>query len=856
MRHSALFKHFALLLFLFLSLSTWAQHMGVVDLPLQNWKFSEAGKDDWKPATVPGNIHLDLLNNKLIPDPTYGENYKKCQWVEQKDWEYATILNHDSVRWHVLNGANAELVFEGLDTYADIFLNDSLILHTENMFRMYTLRVEKILKQGDNKLRIRFHSPPAYVREHMMKSGIRYPADNDSTAPYTRKSPLQYGWDFAPRMLTCGIRQKAHILYWHDLIIRDVQMTTQQLSKARAEMMIHLTLESTRPDTVLIAVEAFQISAHVPVSKGTSEIHIPFTIEHPSLWWPAGMGEPNMYEIAVSAIGKQYKSFRRVSFGLRTVELVNETDSIGTSFFFRVNGKPLYIKGANILPPPLLQKVSDYNTSIQSQFTDLPLNMIRVWGGGVYGDGELYHYADQNGILVWQDFMFSGTLYPGDSAFLQNVEAEARDNILRLRNHPSLALWCGNNEIEVAWKNWGWQKTFHYSTEDTTRLMKDYNSLFRQLLPRLITFLDNGRSYLPSSPISNWGKAGDFKKGDNHYWGVWHGEEDFGAYNTHVGRFMSEFGFPSFPSVNSIRHFNGETNPDVNSPVMKAHQFSYKGNGLIEKYIDRHYRKPKDFESFVYLSQLLQAEGMKTAIEAQRRNKPACMGSLFWQWNDYWPSVSWSVMDYYGDPKAGFYAAYKAFAPVLLSAWTEKGMLRINAVTDDEKTRSGELVIEVSDLYGKHKTEIKKNVKFKGNERIFSQLMQSGNPEKNTKTTALLDGYDLTDCVLSYSMALNKDTSCSGIFYFTEPKNLQLPQPHITFTIKKVDDHFVLYVKSDVLAKNVFITTTEGTGALADENYVDLLPGKEKSIIFFSDLSEEKLKKGIVLKSLWDTYSK
>jgi beta-mannosidase len=291
---------------------------------------------------------------------------------------------------------------------------------------------------------------------------------------------------------------------------------------------------------------------------------------------------------------------------------------------------------------------------------------------------------------------------------------------------------------------------------------------------------------------------------------------------------------------------------------MKAHQFSYKGSGLIEKYMDRYYRKPKDFESFVYVSQLLQAEGMKTAIEAQRRNAPYCMGSVFWQLNDYWPAVSWSAVDYYGEPKAASFFIRKAFEPVLVPAHVEKGLLRIYTLPDDSRSHQAELLIRICDLHGGHKTEVKKTVKWKGPnpERIFSQVIQSGNPDKNTKTPGLLDGYDLTDCVLYYSLPLGKDTLGSGIVYFTEAKNLQLTEPSIHWDLKKDDDHYILHLKSDVLAKNVFVSATESNGIIASDNYIDLLPGVEKSLLIYTDWSEEKLKKEIRLKSLWDTYVK
>jgi beta-mannosidase len=829
-----------------------AQVRDLIDTPLQTWKFSEAGKNEWKNAEVPGNIHSDLLANNLLPDPTLRDNEKKCQWVEKKNWEYTTSLFCDSMTHASYAASCAELVFESLDTYADVFLNDSLVLITNNMFRSYSVRVEKLLKTGTNHLRILFHTDASSIVLQNQKPFFRFPADNDSTSPYTRKSALQYGWDFAPRMVTCGIRKRVHLKVWKDFVIRDVHMIQKELTPSKATLIAETTIESVISDSVTLVIEPTAFSKRVYLCKGINHVQISFHLDDPELWWPNGMGEPHMYEARVVAYGRRFRSSYRVAYGLRTLDIISKKDSLGKSFYLRLNGIPLYVKGANLVPPPLLLKKEFSVADLLTPVVEGGMNMVRIWGGGLYGDDDFYLAADQSGILIWQDFMFTGTMYPGDTAFLRNVEQEAEQNIIRIRNHPSLALWCGNNEIEVAWNDWGWKKQFHYNRADSIRMMHDYDALFRALLPGKVMSLDSGRFYFSSTPMSNWSKTDDLKKGDNHYWGVWHGEQPFDAYNTHVARFMSEFGFQSFPEKESLRKFSNESDWNAQSDILKAHQFSHRGSELIDKYLSLYYRAPKDFESFVYLSQLLQGDAMKTAIEAQRRSKPFCMGSLFWQLNDYWPSASWSVVDYYGSEKAAFFKLKKAYRPFLVSPIVEKEVLTIYAVSDETKTRKAELYVLVSDLKGEHKKEIRQALEVKANSstKLFSRSLKKEGVAVNT--TGLFDDLIQDNCFIYTALIRGKDTLADNICYLVPPKDLQLEPPVISIQVKKEDDHYLLKLKSNVLAKDVYLSSP--ITIFPEDNFFDLLPGKEKTILFYSDQTAEKLKESLRLVSLWDSY--
>jgi beta-mannosidase len=350
-------------------------------------------------------------------------------------------------------------------------------------------------------------------------------------------------------------------------------------------------------------------------------------------------------------------------YGIRTIELVNQPDSIGTAFYFVLNGKEIFMQGANYIPQDVfLSRVTDnqYRTLLHAA-KEANMNMLRVWGGGIYEEDLFYDLCDSLGILVWQDFMFAGSLYPDTKEFKENVKEEITQNIKRLRTHPCLAIWCGNNEIEVAWKNWGWQKQYGYSKSDSISIWKNYESIFLDLIPSLVSEHHPEAYYTSTTPLSNWGSAQNFNHGSMHYWGVWHGREPFENFSSNVGRFMVEYGFQSYPSISSLSQVIADTNLNLNSPSMAHRQKSFVGNGLILQHIEHYFDKPETFEEFVQRSQQTQAIGLQMAIEAHKRDQTHCRGTLFWQLNDCWPGPSWSVIDYYGQKKLAYDAVKQAF---------------------------------------------------------------------------------------------------------------------------------------------------------------------------------------------------
>ncbi|HEY8959492.1 beta-mannosidase [Chitinophaga sp.] len=802
---------------------------------LTGWEFSRTDEGIWRPATVPGTVHTDLLAQHLIPDPFAGTNEKAVQWVDKKDWQYRK-------RWHIkkqeLAAEVIELEFKGLDTYADVYLNEHLILQSANMFVSHTVNVKEWLVAGDNELRILFKSPVKTDMPKFLQDSIIYPAGNDASdiplSIYARKAPYHYGWDWGPRLVTSGIWRPVVLRSWSKAAIRDVYWQQLQLDSTNADMQAEVTIEATvAGDYTLLVTQGKTAAAlakqTVNLQAGTNVVKVPFSIKKPIRWWPAGMGDPYRYELQASLLSnKKVLATQSNMLGLRTIEVVNKPDSLGESFYVKVNGRPVFMKGANYIPQDnFLPRVTPgkqeklFHDMVVSNF-----NMVRVWGGGVYEDDNFYRLADQHGILVWQDFMFACTLYPSDPAFLENVKLEAADNIKRLRNHPSLALWCGNNEIAVAIKNWGWQSGYAYTNTQWQSLQQGYDKLFKEVLPQQVATYQPGAFYFHSSPISNWGKPEDFTKGDNHYWGVWHGMEWFEAFNTHIPRFMSEYGFQSFPSMESIRTFATKDDYDIFSNVMQAHQKSpAKGNTAIKTYMLHYYREPKDFPSFVYLSQVLQAEGMKVAIEAHRRAMPYCMGTLYWQLNDCWPGASWSGRDYDGRWKALQYYVKEAFKPRLLSNVIENGQLSTWLVTDAYEGKA-DLLMKAVDINGKliWQKELKDiSIKANTSEKLHT-----------IDTAAVLQGNNPARVIFYAQLRIDNKDMERNIFYFAPAKDMNLEVPNLDIVTSKVaKDKGIVYIrlKTDRLARNVYLSLDNATAAdHFEENYFDLLPGETRTI--------------------------
>ena len=825
------------------------------------WEFSQAGTELWRPAQVPGTVHQDLINHKQLPDPFYGINEQKIQWVENEDWEYRTAF---IVTPEQLKRDDAQLVFEGLDTYADVYLNGALLLKADNMFVGYTIPVKSQLRIGENLLHIYFHSPIRQTLPQYNSNGFNYPADNDHhdkhLSIFSRKAPYSYGWDWGIRMVTSGIWRPVTIRFYDAASISDYHIKQLALTDQLANLSNELEINNILPRPLQAEVRintSFEGSAEKSISQaitlqpGINHVSIPSEVASPVRWMPNGWGKPALYDFSAQIIVEdKVVAEQSHRIGLRTVRLVNEKDKDGESFYFEVNGVPMFAKGANYIPQDAL--LTNVTTErYQTLFRDIReanMNVIRVWGGGTYEDDRFYDLADENGILVWQDFMFACTPYPSDPTFLKRVEAEACYNIRRLRNHASLAMWCGNNEILEALKYWGFDKNF--PPEIYQEMFRGYDKLFHQLLPAKVKELDADRFYIHSSPyFANWGRPESWGIGDSHNWEVWYGQKTFESLDTDLPRFMSEFGFQSFPEMKTISTFAAPEDYQIESEVMNAHQKSSIGNALICTYMERDYIIPEKFKDFVYVGLVLQGQGMRHGLEAHRRNRPYCMGTLYWQLNDSWPVVSWSSIDYYGNWKALHYQAKRAFAPILINPIQQNDSLNIYLISDCPDTKDHLMLeMKVTDFDGKKQ----------GKPIRLNTLTVPANTSQcvyRIKPDTWLSPEEQQRCFMQLTLKDKAgNTLAETVYFFRKTKDLLLPETTVSCKIKQKDGMCELTLFSPALAKDVFIEIPL-QGARFSDNFFDLLPGERKTVV----ITSPQIKKGeelpLTIKHIRETYN-
>jgi len=815
----------------------------------KGWQFREVGKDKWYPASVPGCVHTDLLNNKLIDDPFYRDNEQNLQWIGKTDWEYQTTFE---VTPEIIRRANIDLVFEGLDTYANVFLNDEPLLNTDNMFRTWRIDAKRQLKAGANALRLRFRSPINEVLPLMAKMSYQLPAGNDQgekTSPHTRKAPYQFGWDWGPRFVTSGIWRSVYLEAWNEARIEDLHILPKQVTAAAASVTaeVEVMADSSASATIIIenlTDKGIAAKREVSLTTGSNRVALEFVVPHPALWWPNGIGAHPLYSFKARLLinGKPIDE-TTTRTGLRSLELRQQPDASGKSFTFVVNGVPIFAKGANWIPadsfPTRISK-SKYRQLLESA-RDSNMNMLRVWGGGIYERDDFYELCDEMGILLWQDFMFGCSLYPGDQAFLDNVRQEAIDNVKRLRNHPSIVIWVGNNEIESGWFHWGWKNQLPASLWD------DYKKIFYGVLPEVCSSLDPSRPYWPSSPSSNLEDDNESQKmGDVHYWQVWHAALPFSEYEKQFPRFMSEYGFQSFPQLETVNTYTMTADQDINSPVMMAHQRHPRGNQLIKEYMLREYPQPKDFESFLYVSQVLQAEGIKIGAEHLRRIMPHNMGSLFWQLDDCWPVASWSSIDYTGRWKALQYYARRFYGDLLVSPQVENDNLKIFVVSDRLQPVAAQLSLSLIDFEGNKLWSRQENIE-------VAPLNSKAYLTVPTKT--FLAGKDPKGVLLLAELLVGGKRVSSNEHFFGAYKDLTMPTPQIEANAAPVRGGFKITLSADKFARAVYLSAPDSSGFFAD-NYFDLIPGRKVEVEFRTakPVSLSDFRKQLKVRSMADAF--
>jgi beta-mannosidase len=790
-----------------------------------------AGFGDWLPAEVPGCVHTDLLRAGKIPDPFYGTNEKALQWIEHTDWEYRSTFAADAA---LLRRERIEIVFQGLDTFADVSVNGVRVLSADNMFRSWRADIKPRVVAGTNTVLVHFRSPIAATKPAYDRLGYTLPAVNDQApemvSMFARKAPYHYGWDWGPRFVTSGIWRPATIEAWDVARLDEVQVYQRALDDARARLEVAAVVTAAHAGHARVTVglpggPALGTADKVLV-HGRNEVRLEVVIDKPERWWPNGLGAQKLYTLETSlAVDGVTRGRRQTRIGLRTLEVVNRHDAGGKTFTVVVNGAPVFMKGANWIPADsFVTRVTEekYRSLLQAA-ASANMNMVRVWGGGIYEDERFYALCDELGLLVWQDFMFACSMYPGDAPFVENVRQEAIENVRRLRNHPSLALWAGNNEVEAAWQQWGWPARFHLGKAAQATIWNDYKRVFHEVLPRVVAAEDPGRFYTRSTPSANEDGVAPGKMGwgDMHYWGVWHAEAPYEAYAGNVSRFMSEYGFQSFPTLPSVARYAPPSEWRIDSPVMLSHQRHPRGNALVRTYMDRDFRAPKDFGAFLYLSQVSQANVIQFGAEAHRRRMPYNMGSLYWQLDDCWPVASWSSIDHDGTWKALQYAARRFFAPVLVSPVDDNGTLRVFVVSDRRTDLPAHLTLRLVDLDGGGD-----RWRF---ERDVTVRALASEPQFSAGRRDILKGVDASHVVLVAELTAGGGLLSRNLFYFQKARDLALPSPELAVAVAPHRIGATVKVTARRFARAVWLSTPDGDGAFSD-NFFDLLPGETATV--------------------------
>ncbi len=717
-------KTFLILLLLFAFIGCQkVESQNVVEQSLnQGWTLTGDTLSINMQVDVPSVVQQSLYENGIIPHPYLGTVENKLLWISDHVWDYTLRFDVDQ---ELFGKEVVELVFEGLDTYADVSLNGYELISVDNQFREWKLDVKRYLKEKDNLLVVRFFG---YDSAIMVLYDNVLPVLPEKYA-VSRKAPYQHGWDWAPKYKNVGIWKPVKLMGWNEARLADAYVVTQTANAERAELMLHLDVESNGDEDLTIEVGPStgsgtsnfmaRESRSLSLSKGRQHKVFPVFIKDPQLWWPNEMGEQPLYDFeVVLKKGNKVLDTKTFKTGIRTFEMVDEPDSIGRAFYFKVNGVPMYAKGANYVPEEMIETWINADNTLQllRMAKEAHFNMLRVWGGGIYPSDDFFNICDSLGILVWQDFMYAGTMYPGDETFLDNARIEAEEQVRRLASHPSLALWCGGNEISEGYYNWGWQQSLGWSEEDDQAIKEDYDRLFEGILPKAVADFDGTRPYWPSSPSKGWGRPESLTEGDVHYWGVWWGEQPYEMYREKVGRFNSEYGYQSYPDYSTLLTIAQGGKLSKDAKVIEAHQKHPRGTRQIDDFIKRYYPnvRPKDFEEYVHLSQLSQAYGMEIAIEAHRTAKPYNMGTLYWQLNDAWPVTSWSSIDYYGNPKVFHERLKTLYAPVLLSV--DRKDYGVFVTSDLLRDIDGTMSVTVCDLEDHSLFEQKVKVAMDANE--------------------------------------------------------------------------------------------------------------------------------------------
>ena len=814
----------------------------------EGWKFRQARLTNWYPATVPGVVHTDLLQNKIIEDPFFRLNERGLQWIDKEDWVYETCF---TLAADMMRKENMELVFEGLDTYADVYLNDECILKADNMFRCWSIPVRQYIREENNILKVYFHSPVKIDVPKWDALPYQYPASNDQSengglfnkkiSIFARKAGYHYGWDWGPRLVTSGIWRPVYIRAWSDLRINDVFIEQKEVGAGRAVIAGHVELDADKDMNGVLVTITDEVTGRVlgewqaDLKRGTNRVTVDFVLHKPKLWWSNGLGEPFLYRFRTDIIaGGELLDSKTERVGIRSLKVVHQPDKDGHTFYIELNGRPVFAKGANYIPSDnFLPRVTpeNYKRTILDA-AGVNMNMLRVWGGGIYENDVFYDLCDEYGIMIWQDFMFACSMYPAEGALLDNIHQEAVDNVKRLRNHACIALWCGNNECQDAWLGWGWKcEIERQNKEYADKIWAQYRQQYHVTLPGVVREYAPGTFYWPSSPFAFEGEMSGTTDGDRHYWSVWHGKAPISDYDSEKSRFFSEYGFQSFPEFESVKRYAPYPEDwDIRSEVMMSHQRGGDhANGLIETYLLNEYKKPRDFRAFLYMNHVLQGDAIKTAIESHRRQMPYNMGTLFWQHNDCWPVASWASRDYYGRWKAQHYYVRKAYDDILISSVVEGDDLKVYAVSDRLENTSGQLQLQVCQFDGTVVHHWGKSVGISGNDSrvCFSAPLAKLLEGANRGTVYVR--VDYTD----KSGRVYHNNYCLG-----KQKDMDYPKVDLQTEVRSIEGGYEVMVSADKFARAVCLSVADNESVYSD-NYFDVQPKSSVQVQVRTRLSAE-----------------
>jgi beta-mannosidase len=801
------------LFILFIPVFLWSQ--SIIDKEITDWEFRMVGDSIWKPAKVPGTIidnYVDLSDISNPLHPYYGDNEKIYQWIGENDWEFKTSIQ---IEKDLLDkGFTYDLYFNCLDLFADIYLNDTMYV-SNNAFVPFFIRD---LTYRNLNIRIIFHSTINSAQKLRQSNVIKLPGEEKV---YTRTAQYQFGWDWGPRFVNMGIRKRVTLILAppNNTEIIPFNFRDTNIGKTNGKLMFDVGVNSEL-DSLDIHLTTFlngkpDKTRTIKYEKTVTSSHL-ITLINPQLWWPNTFSKKSNYyefDIKVTLPGDTTKiAHKHAYYAVCDIQLVQEKDEHGESFYFKVNGEKIYTKGANYIPDDSFHPGKN-TKELVSLAREANMNMLRVWGGGTYPDDEFYIECMKNGIMVWQDFMFACAMYPGDD-FLNNSAMEVSTQVERLKEFNNIAVWCGNNENEEGWRNWGWQRDLNIHGEDSVKMWKHYDILFNKIIPETIKTANqlygSHFNYISTSPKHGWGRKESMTDGDSHYWGVWWGLEPVEKYNEKVPRFMSEFGMQGMPDLSTLKKVIPDSAMNFDSPKFKNHQKHPTGFKTLDHYLKEYLVIPDNMEDYAYATQILQAYALTIAIEAQRRAMPYCMGSLIWQLNDCWPVTSWSLIDSELKTKIAYDVVKESFESVIISVKEEENRYDIYIINDSLKSFQENLSLCISDFDGNvlWKKKINVNVKKQSSAVYFSL---------NKK---LLNNFKLE----SLFMQLHLGEKVYTNYHFKELNQLALIIPK--FKIEKEKNSFYS-IQTDVYAPYVWVEGFGYRGHLDPNTKLMMLVTKE-----------------------------